>query len=105
MYLETLPNWFWILYYLVLFITLGTAIACVVKKRMKGLSLTVIVFTFLVPIISLINSIGREEGKNEFEHLVSQFQQGAIWAIFVIIAYLFLFIWWVLFLLKSKAEK
>ncbi len=35
---------------------------------------------------------------NEFEHLVSQLQQGAIWSVFTIIGYLFLL------LLKSKTK-
>ncbi|MFJ8260976.1 hypothetical protein ACIQ4I_03310 [Rummeliibacillus sp. NPDC094406] len=105
MYWETLPNWFWAIYYLFLLATLGTAIFSVVKRKMKGLSVIAIVFTLTVPIVSLVNSIGRAEGRNEFEHLVSQLQQGAIWSVFVIIGYLFLLVWWVLFLSKSKTEK
>lgn len=70
---------------------------------MKGLSIVAIVITITIPIISLINSIGRAEGRNEFEYLVSQLQQGAIWSFFVIIGYLFLLVWWALFLFK-KAE-
>jgi hypothetical protein len=101
---RTLPNWFLIVYYLFLLTTLGTAIFSVVKRKMKGLSVIVIVFTLTIPIVSLINSIGRAEGMNEFEHLVSQLQQGAIWSVFVIIGYLFLVVWWVLFLLKSKTK-
>ena len=105
MYWETLPNWFWAINYLFLLTTLGTAIFCVIKRKMKGLSVTAIVFTLIVPIVSLINSIGRVEGMNEFEHLVSQFQQGAIWSVFVIIGYLFLLVWWVLFFFRNQVVK
>ncbi|WP_203364566.1 hypothetical protein [Bacillus sp. REN10] len=77
---------------------MGIAIFNVVKKKMKSLSVLAIVFTLTVPIVSLINSIGRVEGMNEFEHLVSQLQQGAIWSVFTIIGYLFLL------LLKSKTK-
>ncbi|MCR8859991.1 hypothetical protein NQ113_22645 [Bacillus pseudomycoides] len=104
MYWETLPNWFWAIYYLFLLITLGTAIFCVIRKKMKKLSILAIVFAITVPIISLINSIGRAEGINEFEHLINQLQQGAIWSIFMTIGYLFLLVWWIFFLLKSKNQ-
>ncbi|WP_121614873.1 hypothetical protein [Virgibacillus halodenitrificans] len=102
MYWETLPNWFWALYYLFLFITLGTALYSVMKRKMHGLSIVAIVITITVPIVSLINSIARVEGMNEFEHLINQLEQGAIWAIFTIIGYVFLLIWWGLFLFKYR---
>lgn len=101
---ETLPNWTWVIYYLFLLTTLGTAITSVLRKKMKSLSILAIIFAVTVPIISLINSIGRAEGMNEFEHLISQLQQGAIWSMFTIIGYLYLLVWWVLFLLKSKTK-
>jgi hypothetical protein len=106
MHWETLPNWFWAIYYLFLLTTLGTALFSVIRKKMKSLSISIlaIIFAVTAPIISLINSIGRAEGMNEFEHLISQLQQGAIWSIFTIIAYLFLLVWWILFLLKSKTN-
>ncbi|WP_243291787.1 hypothetical protein [Bacillus sp. FJAT-47783] len=102
MYWETLPNWFWAIYYLFLFTTLGTAIFSFIKKKRNILSIVAIAFTVTIPIISLINSIGRPEGMHELEHLVSQLQQGAIWSIISIIGYLFLLVWWVLFLFKTK---
>ncbi|MBO9128533.1 hypothetical protein [Bacillus sp. 165] len=101
---ETLPNWFWALYYLFFFATLGTAIFSVVKRKHRGLSVLAILFTVTVPIISLINSIGRIEGMNEFEHLVSQLQQGAVWSIFAVIGYIFLLVWWILILFISKSK-
>ncbi|KEK24293.1 hypothetical protein [Bacillus gaemokensis] len=102
MYWETLPNWFWAIYYSFLLTTLGTAIFCVIRKKMKSLSTLAICFAITVPIISLIHSIGRAEGMDEFEHLINGLQQRSIWSIFATIGYLFLFVWWILFLLKSK---
>lgn len=102
--LETLPDWFWALYYLFFLATLGTAIFSVVKNKQRGLSILTIVFTVTIPIISLINSIGRVEGMNEFEHLFSQLRQGAVWSIFTVIGYIFLLVWWVLILFKSKSK-
>lgn len=99
---ETLPIWFWGIYYLFLFTTFLTAIISVIKRDKIVFSIVAIVFTVSVPIISLINSIGRTEGMNEFEHLISQIKQGAIWSIYTISGYLFLFVWWVLFLRKNR---
>lgn len=69
---------------------------------MKIMSIVAIIFTLTVPIISLISSIGRAEGLNEFEHFISQLQQGSIWSIYTIIGYLYLFVWLVWFFGKSK---
>ena len=65
-----------------------------------------IVFVITVPIVSLINSIGRGEGLNEFEHLLNQLQQGVIWSIYVVLGYLFLLAWWfvLIFLNKKRTE-
>ncbi|KMY43983.1 membrane protein [Bacillus sp. FJAT-27916] len=102
---ETLPNWFWTIYYLFLLVTLGTALLSVIKRKMSRLSFIAIVLTLAIPLVSLINSIGRPEEMNEFEYLVSQLQQGAIWPVFIMVGYLFLIVWWGLFLFKSKAKK
>ncbi|UPG63838.1 hypothetical protein [Metabacillus endolithicus] len=99
---ETLPSWFWAVYYLFLLITLVAAIFSVLKRVNKSLSILGILITFSLPIIGVVNSIGRAEGMNEFEHLVSQIQQGAMWSIFTLIGFMFLFLWWVLFLRNIK---
>ncbi|WP_462405477.1 hypothetical protein [Gracilibacillus sp. Marseille-QA3620] len=102
---ETLPNWFWTIYYLFLLVTLGTALLSVIKRKMSRLSFIAIVLTLTIPLVSLINSIGRPEEMNEFEYLVSQLQQGAIWSVFIMVGYLFLIVWCGLFLFKSKTKK
>ncbi|WP_134685165.1 hypothetical protein [Brevibacillus migulae] len=104
MYWETLPNWFWVIYYLFLVTTFGTAIFSIIKMNMKSWSIAAIAFTVTVPIISLIKSIGRAEGMNEYEHFVSHLQQGSVWTIFALTGYVYLFVWWALFFLKSKAN-
>ncbi|ATP40508.1 hypothetical protein CSE16_10865 [Solibacillus sp. R5-41] len=105
MYWESLPKLFWIIYYLFLITTLGTAIFNVIRMKMISLSVITIVFTVSVPIISFANSIGREKGVNEFEHLVTQLQQGSFWSIFVIIAFLYLLVWWGMFLIKNVKKE
>ncbi|RFB11411.1 hypothetical protein DZB84_21005 [Bacillus sp. HNG] len=101
---ETLPNWFWNIYYLFLLTTLGAAIYSLKMYKNKILSILAIVFIILIPIVSILNSIGRAPGIDEYEHLISQLQLGATWSIFTIIAYMFLLVWWVLFFLKIKSK-
>jgi phosphotransferase system glucose/maltose/N-acetylglucosamine-specific IIC component len=98
MYWETLPSWVWVFYYLFLFLALGIGISNVIRKRMVGLSIIAIIFTITVPIISMLNSIGRAKGINEFEHLVTQLQQGSIWSIYAILGFLYIAV----FLVKNK---
>lgn len=104
MYGETLPEWFWVLYYLFFLTTIGTALFQVLRKKMKGLSVFAIFIAAAVPIVSLIESIGRAEGMNEYEHFLDQLQQGAIWPIYALTGYLFLFLWWGLFLFKRNKK-
>ncbi|KHE68117.1 hypothetical protein [Halobacillus sp. BBL2006] len=99
---ESLPDWIWAIYYLFFITTLGTAILSIVKRDNKSWSIVAALFTITVPIVSLINSIGRPVGMNEFEYLVSQLQQGAFWSIYVLIGYFFLLGWWGLFLFKAN---
>lgn len=104
MYWETLPTWVWLIYYLFLFLTLGTGILNVIQKRMLGLSIIAIGITITVPIISMLNSIGRAKGINELEHVVAQLQQGSAWSIYTVIGSLYLFVYWVLFFIKNKVN-
>lgn len=100
----TLPAWFWIIYYLFLLSTLGTVVFSFIRKRLVGLSIIALFLVLTVPIVSLLNSIGREEGLNEMEYLFVQLQQGTIWSIYAFIGYLFLLVWWLLFLFKNKIK-
>jgi hypothetical protein len=61
---ETLPFWFWIVYYLFLITTFGTCIFSFVKGKIKALSVIAMVIALTVPIVSLVNSMGRAEGMN-----------------------------------------
>jgi hypothetical protein len=102
LYWETLPSWVWLIYYLFLFLTLVIGTLNAIRKRMLGLSIIAISLTITVPIISMLNSIGRAEGINEIEHLFSQLQQGSIWSIYAVIGSIYLFVYWVLLYIKNK---
>jgi hypothetical protein len=105
MYWETLPNWFFAIFYLFLLTTLGIAIWNLNRRKIVSLSIAVIVITISIPIIGVFNSVGRHKGMNEFEHLVSEMQQGAIWTFYIIIALLYLLFYWGMLVFKKKKFK
>lgn len=96
---NTLPPWFWIAYYLFLAVTIGVAIYNVFTRK-EILSLLTIWVAITVPIVSLFNSIVAPAELNEFQHLVSELQQGSLWAWYACSGFLFLAVWWILLLLK-----
>lgn len=104
MYWGTLPNWFWTIYYLFFLITFGIAVFSVIRKKMMVLSLLAILCTVTIPFISFKNSIGREEGMNEFQYLAIHLQNGTIWSVISVLEYLFLVIWWMLYLVKTRGK-
>ncbi|KAA0542754.1 hypothetical protein FZW96_21165 [Bacillus sp. BGMRC 2118] len=94
----TLPDLFWFFYYIFLFVTLTTTVISIIKRRSIKMSILTFFLTLTIPIISLINSIGRLEGLNEFQHLIQELQRGAAWSIYAFLGYLLLIIWWGLFI-------
>ncbi|MEE1130961.1 MAG: hypothetical protein UHX00_04935 [Caryophanon sp.] len=92
--METLPGWFWILYYAFLLLTLLTAIICLVKWQRGAASAFVIILTLAIPIVTFVNAIGRFEHMNEWQYFVHALSHGAIWATFVTISYGCLAVWW-----------
>lgn len=102
---ETLPTWLWIIYYLILFITLVATIRSLFQKKMIVFSFIVSLFTVSIPIISLGNSIGRQEGLNEFTHFLQEWQHNSPWALFVMIGYLCILLWWALVFIKVNQKK
>ncbi len=102
---NTLPAWFWIAYYLFLAITIGVSIYNLSNRKSIRLSLLVIWIAITVPIVGLLNSIGRFDELNEFQHLVSELQQGLLWAWYVCSGYLILVVWWITLFLKVRTHQ
>ncbi|CAM3841680.1 hypothetical protein [Mesobacillus zeae] len=102
MHWETLPGWIWAIYYTFLLITLGASIFSVLRKRMVLMSVVAIVICLSVPVVGFINSIGRGEGTDELEYLVSCLQEGSVWAVFILLGISFLFLWWFIFFSKVR---
>ncbi|MDG5470538.1 hypothetical protein P6709_02185 [Jeotgalibacillus sp. ET6] len=106
MYWETLPAWFWTIYYLIFSLTFIFAAICLYKKRMIIHSLIAVLFIITIPIVGFINSStsDRPLDMNELEFWFEQLQQGEIWAIYSLLGYIFLVFWWI-FLLTRRFDK
>ncbi|WP_186579507.1 hypothetical protein [Aquibacillus kalidii] len=102
MHWESLPSWVWFVYYLFLFATIALAITYIMKKKRRNLSIIAILFSISTPIIGILNSIGRARNVNEWEHMIIQFQQGAIWSIYVVLGFLYLLVYWGIMLIQNN---
>ncbi|MBO1510118.1 hypothetical protein [Metabacillus bambusae] len=98
---ETLPGWFWFIYYLFLIVTLFGSSISIWKKKNVGLSVFTVFITILTPLLFLPFSIGRTRG-NEFEHLISQTLQADMFAILCLLGFSLIIFWWVFFIITLK---
>ena len=97
MMFETLPDWFWILYYLFIITTFVTSIYYAVRKRNKLFSIFTAIVTIITPFLSFLYAIGRSDGLNEWEYIAIGLQEGSLWAITVTAAHLITIAWWFFF--------
>ena len=81
-------------------VTIGVAIYNVSTQKTRRMYLLVIWVAITVPIVSILNSIVAPPELNEYQHLVNELHQGALWAWYASSGYLFLSVWWILLLLK-----
>ena len=101
---KTLPEWFWAIYYLAIFLTIVKGIYNVMGGKIKKLSILAIIIAIAIPVVSIGNSIGREGSINEFQYLIKQMQSGYIWASCVVAGYLYLIIWWLVSLFFPRKK-
>jgi uncharacterized membrane protein YdfJ with MMPL/SSD domain len=101
---ETLPDWFWILYYLFIITTFVTSILNAVRKRKKFLSIFAAFITLITPFLSFLYAIGRGDGLNEWEYIGIGLQAGSLWAMTVTAAHLVTIAWWFFFFSKFNTE-
>lgn len=95
--METLPTGFWILFFSIILLTLGTAIYCCFRNRMIYWAYAVIVVALFVPIAGLPLTAQRAGGQNEWDYLISRIGEGSTWAILIGLSMLYIVAWWVLF--------
>ena len=105
MFFESMPKWFWAIYYLFLISSLTIALIAFKQNNNKTFSILAILFAITIPLIGILNSIERTQGINEFEYLFIQLQKGSLWAIYSILGYLYLFIFYILTFVKSRKIK
>ncbi|KZZ84151.1 hypothetical protein [Bacillus sp. SJS] len=105
MSMSTLPAWIWIFYYLFLLITLGTALFRLIRQNGKAYSAIAFAAALTIPPVAFFSSIGRQEGTNEWQHFISELQIGALWAVYVLAGFLYLFIWWALMITEKRDRK
>lgn len=99
---ETLPVWFWMIYYLVLIGTIAMSVRTIFRGRLVALSAIGIVLIVLSQLLS-INLIGRMEG-TELDYLIFSLQGGALWAYAIIAIYAYIAVWWMLYVRKARSE-
>ncbi|MFS1511773.1 hypothetical protein VQL36_04950 [Chengkuizengella sp. SCS-71B] len=98
MNLETLPSWFWLMYYLFLLVTIAVAIHSITKRKITILSIITIITTITLPPAFIIEAMGRYPGLNEFEFLIIQLQEGYKSSAYVALCHLMLVVWWVTYI-------
>ncbi|WP_377890614.1 hypothetical protein [Alkalihalobacillus sp. R86527] len=92
---ETLPAWFWVIYYLVLIGTMAMSVRAIFQGKIVALSVIGVVLIVLSQLLS-INLIGRMEG-TELDYVVSSLHGGALWAYALVAIYSYLVFWWILY--------
>ena len=100
-----LPGWFWLIYYSFLFIVLSVGVINIVRKRMYFLSILAVALAFLVPIISIANSLFLDIGTNELTHLIAELQQSKKWSMFAIVGYSYMVLYLAVFVIKYHLLK
>lgn len=102
--MESLPNWFLVLYLIFLFFSLITGLLGLMRQWFSNLSAMTIVFSLLAPLASLIFVVQRQSHLTVYEYVLSQLQAGDLWVIFITVLFLYL-IAWNLFLLTYMIVK
>lgn len=104
MYWETMPGWFWVIYYGFLAVTFLTAVIRITRRRKFLIDMPVLILVFAIPVVGLLNSADsiRFVEQNEVEFFLSQLQQGTFWTIFSVVGYCVILIWWIRVLMEKR---
>ncbi|RKL67468.1 hypothetical protein CR203_08930 [Salipaludibacillus neizhouensis] len=96
------PIWIFVLLYAIFIITFISAIKSLNQRKRIILSIGMIVIIPVQYLLQLVSSIGRSPGVTEMQHLINGIAQFDTWAIFVLLAYLYIVIWWIMILKSYK---
>ena len=86
--MESLPDWFWTLYIIFLFLSLITGIVGLVRQWFSTLSAITIALSLLAPLVSFVYSVQRPAGVTELGYLLAQLKTGDLWAIFISVIFI-----------------
>lgn len=53
--------------------------------------------------VSFVYTVGRTEGLNEFQYLFAQLGSKDPWALFIVLGYLYLLVWWYFFISSLRS--
>lgn len=98
---ETLPYWFWIIYYMFIVVSVGVSIFAMYKKNHIVLSSINIFAVISFYFVGLIGNIGRPEG-TELDFFKQNLAEGKFWAIYIVICVFFVLFWWFKFLTNKS---
>lgn len=101
---ETLPQWFWILYYSLTILTIASAFLSIKKQRYIWRAMLTIFVTISIPVVGMVNGIYRGENQNEMEQWLSHLRTGELWAIYLLFGYIYVIVWWGL-LIRNKVSR
>ncbi|MFT8320938.1 MAG: hypothetical protein ABF649_08540 [Bacillus sp. (in: firmicutes)] len=101
---ETLPHWIWLIYYLIITITLIFCIFKLIQKKNSKFSIITIIASLLLPIISFIHTIAREEG-TELDYMITALSNRELWPYSIIACSFCLLLWWIVFFQQNNKQK
>ncbi|MFD2629896.1 hypothetical protein [Oceanobacillus kapialis] len=99
---ETLPSWFWVLYYCFFLVTIATAIWCMRQKRLVNVACAALILSIMIPIAHMFYNNGKVEGLNELAYFMQNVDQGDLWAIYLLALYCYIVVWWGMVAVKGK---
>lgn len=103
---ESLPQWFWIVYYSLGLLTMAAAIFSIILKKGVWGSLAAILITMSLPIVGIVNGIeNRVENQDELEQWLTHLGRGSVWAYYLLFGYLYLLVWWGVYVNKVWRRK
>ena len=103
--METLPIWFWGIYYFFILVTLVMSLISIFRKRNTILSAITFLFSLIAPVIAFGIAIGRPSGNNEISFIFNEAISGNFWAIFVILIFCEMLFWWIKKLYSNNFHK
>ncbi|MDQ0258103.1 hypothetical protein J2S74_005568 [Evansella vedderi] len=89
------PVWFFVIFYAILGLTFISAIISLFYQKRIFLSILMIVVIPTHHILAIVSSIGRGN-RTEMEHWYFQLIQLQPWALIVLLAKLYIVVWWII---------